>query len=457
MYFPVEKTLGYSHGLVLYAPFYIASRLFSHPFRAHTVTLFAVMEVGIVCLYLLLRKLRLSFGEALLLTAFFFTSPNVVGWETGVWSQRASVFLIPPILLLLLISRSSPARRALVLAGFGGFLSTLLYVQDFYTAHFAFLFAGVFAVAAAAEPIRWRALLRGSWPWLAAVMAGALAGAGIFFWIYVGAYLEHRAFPDSQVLNALTVGEPSRWRALTDVIDGLGAYRTMRPFTLAFVAGLLACLPRLGPGGRTRLQASWFVAVSLAVLLIPLRLGEFSIWLSVFQRLPGFDVIRDPKRIIQIFELAVVLATAVLLSRARDEIGLRLAVSVVVVTGLVAHRNPDMFGYERTIAVYQRWVGAPVRIDPACKCFYIKGASPDFMSRSGHMWSLYGMDALFVALEHGIPTLNGYSAWVPESWDLANPQEAPYQANVERWVRTNGLTGVCEFDVHARTMTLRFP
>ena len=34
MYFPVGKTLGYSHGLILYAPFYGIGRLFLHPFQA---------------------------------------------------------------------------------------------------------------------------------------------------------------------------------------------------------------------------------------------------------------------------------------------------------------------------------------------------------------------------------------------------------------------------------------
>src|SRR5215213_10054032 len=102
MYFPAVRTLGYSHGLVLFAPFYLLVRPFLHPFQAYSAALFLVAETGVVCLYLFLRKrFALSFLESLLLTLFFLTSLNVMNGFVGIWAQRASVFLIPPILLLL--------------------------------------------------------------------------------------------------------------------------------------------------------------------------------------------------------------------------------------------------------------------------------------------------------------------------------------------------------------------
>ena len=45
MYFPAHGTLGYSHGLIGYAPFYILARPFLHPFQAAALTLFLVIEV----------------------------------------------------------------------------------------------------------------------------------------------------------------------------------------------------------------------------------------------------------------------------------------------------------------------------------------------------------------------------------------------------------------------------
>ena len=102
VFFPISGTIGYSVALVLYAPFYVIVRPFLHPFIAYTVSLILVLETGVLCLYVLFRKfLDLTFLEALLLTAFFASSLNVINaWHTNVWTQTLSVFLVPPILLL---------------------------------------------------------------------------------------------------------------------------------------------------------------------------------------------------------------------------------------------------------------------------------------------------------------------------------------------------------------------
>jgi hypothetical protein len=246
MFFPIPGTLGYSHGLILYVPFYMAARAFLHPFQAYNVMLFLVIETGIICLYFVFRTfMRLSVIESLLLTTFFFTSQNIINTGTGTWSQRASVFLIPPMLLMLLASRR---RASAALGALSGLLFTLLLTQEFYTG----LFAAVF---------------------------GALS-------------------------------------------------------------------------------------------------------------------------------------------------------------------------------TYDRWVAAPIAIDPACRSFFIKGASVEYMSRSKHMWSLYNVDAMFVAISRGLPTLNGYSAWTPEGWLLANPQEPGYAEAVDSWIAQHHLQAVCEFDIDRRTMTI---
>ena len=51
------------------------------------------------------------------MTVFFFSSPNVINGATGIWAQRLSVFLIPPILLLLKVAME---RRIGAIAGRSG-------------------------------------------------------------------------------------------------------------------------------------------------------------------------------------------------------------------------------------------------------------------------------------------------------------------------------------------------
>jgi hypothetical protein len=65
---------------------------------------------------------------------------------------------------------------------------------------------------------------------------------------------------------------------------------------------------------------------------------------------------------------------------------------------------------------------------------------------------LYALDATFIAMKHSIPTLNGYSAWVPPGYHCLDPEVREYMDDVDKWIRQNGLTGVCVLDVDARTM-----
>jgi hypothetical protein len=135
VFFPVRGTLGYSHSLMLYAPFYVVARLWLHPFIAYTVTLFAIIEIGTACLYVLFRRfVGLTFAESLIVVAVFATSGNVINGATGVWSQRASIFLVPPILLLGLWStRCAHGRLRWVGLAASGALGASLFTHDIYT------------------------------------------------------------------------------------------------------------------------------------------------------------------------------------------------------------------------------------------------------------------------------------------------------------------------------------
>jgi hypothetical protein len=135
VFFPVRGTLGYSHSLVLYAPLYIVARLWLHPFIAYTATLFAIIEIGTVCLYVIFRKfVGLTFAESLICVAAFVTSGNVINEPTGVWSQRASIFIVPLIVLLgLLSTRLAAGRTRWAGLAMSGALAASLFTHDIYT------------------------------------------------------------------------------------------------------------------------------------------------------------------------------------------------------------------------------------------------------------------------------------------------------------------------------------
>jgi hypothetical protein len=294
--------------------------------------------------------------------------------------------------------------------------------------------------------------LTGKTSWLAALGFGAALGTVVFFWIYWAAYREHVKFPEAYLLSHLAARDPSLWTNPLTLVRDLGAYDSRRSFALALVLAALSWIPWFNTDRAIRRYGLWLLVVSVVVLLVPLKLGSFSLWRSVFEPLPGFAVIRDPKRIIYLYELAAVLATAIVLARLPAGSAFRRSAGALVVLLLVIAPNRVTFGMGRPTQVFAKWVEAPLAIDASCRSFFIKPASAAYTSRSGYVSALYSIDAMFIALAHDMPTLNGFSAWGPGGWELSDPQAAGYRAGLKRWVERHGLRDVCELDIEARTM-----
>jgi hypothetical protein len=302
--------------------------------------------------------------------------------------------------------------------------------------------------------IRSRARQLAANSWFVSCALGSLAGGLVFLWIYLGAYREHPTFPEDQLMSSFIPRHPSRWRSPSDVLHDLGAYDTLRPFTFVFALAVLSWIPHFTIDRRIRHFWLWLAVVSLFVLLISVRFNDFALWrFLLLDRLPGLSAIRDPKRMVYVYELALVLVSGAYLTRLPAKSVPRIAVSVVLLLLLVTARNRETFEFLRPVEVYDRWVAAPIDIDASCKSFFIKRGSDEYMSRSEHMWSLYAVDSMFVALNHSLPTLNGYSAWGPEGWSMANPQEHGYSDALASWIARHNLHEVCEFDIDRRTIT----
>src|ERR671920_711975 len=96
------------------------------------------------------------------------------------------------------------------------------------------------------------------------------------------------------------------------------------------------------------------------VFLMPVRVDGLSIWLSFLRYLPGFSVIRDPTRIIFVYELAFILAAAMCLARFRQQLALRAGICLLFVYFLITDHRVDRLSYERPLSVFHQWVEAPI-------------------------------------------------------------------------------------------------
>ena len=211
-------------------------------------------------------------------------------------------------------------------------------------------------------------------------------------------------------------------------------------------------------GASERRLAIWLVMVSIVVFAIPVVWRDFSLWKAVFVWIPGAKAIRDPARIV------FALRAGDRAGRSRCSLGgcRRVQcpgwlITSAVLLLLLTHWNHTAFDFGRPISDFKRWVSAPIAVDRSCESFFVKGASQAYMSRSDHKATLYGVDAMFIAMARGVPTLNGYAAVAPGDWHLANPHEDTYLQNVHDLIGLRGLSNVCVLDIDARTMVPYVP
>jgi hypothetical protein len=274
----------------------------------------------------------------------------------------------------------------------------------------------------------------------------------MFLWFYLPAYFEHRAFSENQIVESLVPRNASDWRTVSDFFEGLNGYDTLRSFYLVIVLVVLTWIPYSSMQKRARQRALWLLVVSIVVVLIPFRLDGFSIWMALFKPLPGFSVIRDPKRIIYVYELAAALAIGFIIGRFTRRSLVRVAIPTLMAVVMIADPNRLVFDFQRANDDYDRWVASPIEVDPSCASFFVRAASRRYSERSPDTWTLYAIDAMFVSLNHSLPTLNGYSAWSPREWRLSHPERSDYVPAVNAWIARHGLRSVCELDIERRTM-----
>jgi hypothetical protein len=275
--------------------------------------------------------------------------------------------------------------------------------------------------------------------WKLALAGGGFAGLLVFLWIHAAAFREHPGFDYEQVLNQL-------------VEFGRSPYESLRTFAVAGALAGLAWIPWFGLDAAIRRRITWLALGSVAVLILPMRIGEVSLWTAVYH-VPGVSAVRDPKRLVYFYELAFILVLAVLLGRLAPASMYRRTAVALAAALVVLQPNTTTLYYARPNSTYARWVEAPIDVDPACRSFFVRPASPVYASRPDASWTMYHLDAMFVALREGVPTLHGYSAWTPQGWGIGNPAAPDYLDGVNRWIAHTALTGVCELDIEARRMT----
>jgi hypothetical protein len=470
-YYPAKGVLGYSDGLILYAPIYATLRFAgADSYLALTQTVLLLPIIGYLSLFAFFRKvLALDAAGALLLSVAGILNTNFyLGFV--VFYQVFTIVFVPAALLFVGLGLHACASgrrvRGALLACTGGVVMGLVALTSFYTFWFSAAIAVVagviFAIGGGAFLIAtgaWRVAIgtlanriRPYWPAMISALLGLVLSLIPSLMIYLPVAAT-RSFDANAAWERLVVWRPPAIAGIDDLFNyvatGLLPMSYGGTSLLAMVVMTYLCFSTRH--GTARLLWAAGLGAVLVACLAKYRFGTLSLW-SLLSMLPGGFAVRDPARIELNASLASVLALGAAIacltksgsnSARYARAGLYLVLLVVALDGwrrmsparqALPHRE-----YFETVDFNFGQTGN-------CRAFFIGpgGAEAQF-ARHPNLYQLFNLDAAYIAYRSGVPTLNGYSAFTPPGWHLTEPSDRCYMTNVDSWIEAHKLNDVCVF------------
>jgi MFS family permease len=188
--------------------------------------------------------------------------------------------------------------------------------------------------------------------------------------------------------------------------------------------------------------------VVLIVWVLPVRFRVGSVWYLLYRFVPGGSAIRVPGRIEVLNSWLAVVAIGCWLAARDRSVGAEREserrrwqawVLPVLLCLAATEQLNTTIGYRRfdrsdELAALSAVPPAPA----ACTAFAV--TDPTRTEYDG-----VSIDAMLIAHEVGLPTVNGYSGQVPEGWTL-RPWEDDYEASVTAWAVEHGLS-LCSYNL----------
>jgi hypothetical protein len=423
IFFPVQNVAAYTDLMLGVAPFYWVWRwLGSNPHTAYQLWMLSCWTLNFfACFVLLHRGLRLQLlGAAAGAYLFAFGSPR--------YMSMAHQQLVPQFWLLIMLAglivifggarQSSPAGRWMASSAFWFGLVAQLYTAVYPLAFFALGIATATAFTLILRPTRERLFssLREHAAPLAVTAVIAVALSAPLAIKYRTAAQTLGMHSTAQVhlpkpLSWILPGNSNRvYGEMLKALD-LEDYRGLSQTNGVGGATLIACAVGLWLGRRRRVVQLMVAGLGGLVLLTVTFPGGWSPWWIVREIVPGASALRAVARVghMTLYPAALGLALLVEALTARR----RWVFAAVVVSCVMVeqpHRRPS-FDKASTMARVEL---IAARVPAETETF--------LLAVTGSSWDKYlHDDAAWVALEAGIPTVNGRYGHFPPDYPFREP------------------------------------
>ena len=496
MFYPVEGVIGYADLMFGYGIVYSVLRTFGLGiFEAaeFTIILFNFLNY-LVCFILLHKVLRYNLFASMAGAAFFaFNSPKLV--QLGHLQLQPIAFLpLAMIGIVLLVQKRETLTRkqAFALIALSTLSLALQLLTGFYPGWFFIFWSALFLIVTLLftqtrklvfEVMKkfWLAMIGAAALFLVALIPFVLAYLPVFRAGVIRSYKEtlvlipvgwsfllmgHRNYlwggfastlnPDYEMSPELQIGIgliPSlAWLGLFAFALWLLIKFRISDFGFRIGISRNSQSAIRNPQFDTNLLilAQLIIATSLVYLLGLRYWNDFSPWQFVYAYVPGGQVVRAVARYALVVALPMAIAFAFLLDFVIRKISLQthsarrillFAVLLVITTfGMVEQfgRKEGFNGF--SISHENEYLNRLAQALPNdCSTFYV-GLQPPTI----HNQFEYQLDAMFVSMLKGLPTLNGYTGHLPANWGLYEVADPRYEENVKQWIAHNQIKGsVC--------------
>jgi hypothetical protein len=214
----------------------------------------------------------------------------------------------------------------------------------------------------------------------------------------------------------------------------IGLFRKLWPVTVSAIAGGL--IP--------------FIIFALAV-----RWHDFSLFKWLYNFVPGAGAIRIGFRGMIVANLFATLSMALVLNRATIVLtaseGSKRVVLIaaqlilaLLILEQISLKPPDMLSRIEEHDRLSHILPAP----PICKSFFAD-------DEEGHANFVVQLDAMMVAITQRLPTLNGYSGFLPPGWSFYDTKSPGYASAALKWASDRKvLAGLCTLDIQSGRWTV---
>lgn len=475
-FFPIQDTLGYNdsfflHGILLSlvrscgADIFLSLQIVDWSFRA----------IGFASMWALARRCFDWPGLVNVLAATLFVTANCYYPNATVHAQFLTCNFLPLLILLQAETFRAAAsgavyRFALLAAIFAALMGTVL-ITSYYVAFFFILADALVLILHAfvicPSLLHYVSAVR-RWGGYAAMQLLLLALCCVpFLMIYLPKAAETGMHPFYEIAlfslrptDVINVGPYNLlWSRFYERALGLVAPKwegalyhqtgaTPILFGLFLMAGWTLRHDRRCEGRQAILFAMW--CSNLLLLAVTIRWSGVWPWAWIYRYIPGSEGVR----VISMIQLDLMIPTVLIACSVMAAVWrlpqMRSIFVLVAVLLLIEQINDyPVFNLDRPAE--NAFLAQVDHIPPSCRVFFAQSSRP---GPDLNTWYRHNVDSMLLAEISGIPTINGFSTFLPPRWSLVHPEGAEYLSNVREWLASHAVTGpVCAVDFRTGAWT----